>query len=171
MEFIYEKKVFRIDREVYATICDFFESYSFYRINEIFIIPKSIKNRRSQINRMRVETNHLRYPVNVKINERGNLREYYIRSFGSDFNLVLFEWYETWDKPFRVYSLGKGLYNNREVALLALAQAFGEKEKLIVLADELKKKGENLFSELEITISTEFHSSCLRIAGVVQDEY
>jgi len=147
-------------------IADFIGYHGFTRISDIFIIPKNVHNTRSYIKKHIVRTDHLRYPINVKIEERDyGLQDYYIRSFGEDFNLILFRWYEAWEKPIKIYSLGPGIYKNKEVSNLMLAQVFDAPNQLSDLQVKLLNCP-SPFEELKSSLSKEFEVDCLRVWGV-----
>jgi hypothetical protein len=170
MKFNYKEKVNVIDTEKEKQIVTFIEDLGFSRISDVFLLPKNVQNKRSCLNRQIIKLDHLRYPISVQVQERDyGLREYYVRSFGGDFNIVKFKWYETWEKPLKIYSSGCGVYNNCEVEHLVLAQAFGDIASLKDLQAKLNNKI-SPFSEIKSTLAKEFDADCLRVWGVLDGE-
>lgn len=163
---ILNKQIF--DKELLLAkerVLDELENYKLIQINDIFCIPKKEEIVRSKRNNQVKQINRIYYPVKVSLENSNTIC--YLRSFGEDFNLVLFEWVDLKEVPKGYFSIGKGIDNGTEVKNLLLAQFFGDPEYLIDINIQLSNQLKQSCKKYITAMDSLYDLPCLKVSAII----
>lgn len=141
------------------------ENYKLIQINDIFCIPEKEEIVRSKRNNKVKQINRIYYPVKVKLENSNTMC--YLRSFGTDFNLVLFEWVDLKEVPKGYFSIGKGIEDGTEVKNLLLAQFFGDSEYLSDMNKQLSNQLKQSCKKYITAMDSLYDLPCLKVSAVI----
>ncbi len=140
-------------------------NYDLVQINDIFCIPEKEEIVRSKRNNKVKQINRIYYPTKVKL-ENSNTT-CYLRSYGDDFNIVLFDWVDLKIPPIGFFSIGKGLANGVEVKNLLLAQFFGD----LFILDDINKNFSKILKQRSnkfiSKVDSQYDLPCLKVSAVI----
>ncbi|MBG9587066.1 hypothetical protein [Cytobacillus firmus] len=141
------------------------KKYDLVQINDIFCIPEKEEIVRSKRNNKVKQVNRIYYPIKVKLENSNTMC--YLRSFGADFNIVLFDWIDLKAPPKGFFSIGKGVANGIEVKSLLLAQFYGEPMILDDISKNLSKILKQRSNKFISIVDSQYDLPCLKVSAVI----